>query len=80
MASKRRAGKPGDVSEIKTAIHALKQARASLKRAGATRAAAKVRSALKSAEGALRHAFNSPLEVREALHTKFGAVALGAGA
>jgi hypothetical protein len=44
-------------------VIALRRAYAALKAAGATRAAAKVRTALKSAEGALRHADN--MSVRE---------------
>lgn len=48
--------KPGDAGRVEDAIELLKQARTALVKAGATRAAEKVRVALKSAEGAKRHA------------------------
>lgn len=44
------------VVKVQDAIGKLREARDLLKAAGATRAAAKVRTALKSAEGAERHA------------------------
>jgi hypothetical protein len=55
----------GDYERVKAAIQLLRQARNALAQAGATKAADKVRVALKSAEGAERHAFRViPLEVR----------------
>lgn len=56
MAKKRKPYDPRDVNAIRTAIVALKEARADLKAAGAVQSVEKVRSALKSADGALRHA------------------------
>lgn len=82
MAAKKREGHPGDVSEIEGAIKSLQDARDALVRAGAKRAAAKVRRSLKSAEGALRHAQHSPLmqRVRAAVAARFPEAAAASGA
>ena len=50
-----RAVSPKTIQDITAAIHALKQARARLLRAGARCATEHVRRCLKSAGGALRH-------------------------
>lgn len=54
------------VRDIRTAIDDLKGALAYLKRAGARKAADKVRSAIKSAEGAERHAAHRYNRTQEA--------------
>jgi hypothetical protein len=48
--------KKGDLALTRTAITKLREARDLFRKVGATRAADKVRRALKSAEGAERHA------------------------
>lgn len=53
--SKLRSSKPGDVIDIHNIITCLKQAREICKRVGARQTLAKIRSAIKSAEGAERH-------------------------
>lgn len=55
MARKIKPATARQVSACLYAISLLKQARHALKVAGAVRTAAKVRSALRSADGALRH-------------------------
>lgn len=52
---KPRAIGPTDIGRIEAAIGALRSAREDLVAAGAGRSAAKVRRAIKSSEGALRH-------------------------
>ncbi len=56
MARKLRTVKRGDIGKINAAIGALRTARRYLREAGAKRSAAYVARALKSAEGAERHA------------------------
>lgn len=56
--------KPGDISRVKEAVVILREARALLVLAGATRAADKVRRALKSAEGARRHVQHRQMRAR----------------
>jgi hypothetical protein len=56
MARKLRRGKATDVADVIQAIVHLAAARDHLKRVGAARTVVKVRRALKSAGGALRHA------------------------
>mgnify|MGYP001591998732 CR=1 FL=1 len=53
---KLRSYKTGACQRVQDAIHHLRQARRLLVEGGAPRAAAKVRRAMKSTEGALRHA------------------------
>lgn len=65
---------PGDISHVDAAISALRIARYHLKSVGARRSVAKVRSALKSAEGARRHVsrirFEEQAPIRNAKNLK----------
>ncbi len=56
MMPKMRTATPATIVDVETACHHLRAARACLAQANAPRASEKVRHALKSAEGALRHA------------------------
>jgi hypothetical protein len=62
--------KPGDVSCVAEAVVILRQARYLLDRAGANKAAARVRRALRSADGAMRHVLRRQFRAKMAERTE----------